>query len=74
MIRKNPKTKLNLSKLLKGHKKTELALLIGVPYTQLYKYLEDGANPTLLMLERLAEGLSKLRNEKITLNELLDLK
>lgn len=74
MKRNKPKTKLRIKKLIKGQKITELAKAMGIPYTQVYKYLEDDVNPTLLILERFAEGLSKIHGKKIGLIDLLEIK
>ncbi|WP_142699378.1 hypothetical protein [Bdellovibrio sp. ZAP7] len=66
-----PKTKLQFSELLGDLPIGKLAQEIGVTYTQLYPYKKAGANPTLLVLEQLAEGLSKLRNEKVSVIDLI---
>ena len=73
MKKKRPETKLIVEELLDGYCKTDLARIMGITYTQLYKYTGEGANPTLLMLERLASGLSELRNEEISLIGLLNI-
>lgn len=67
------KTKLRLKEYLADHKITVLATHMDMTYTQLYKYFKDDANPTLLMLDRLADGLSKLRGEEIHLIDLLEI-
>lgn len=68
----SPKTKLRFSELLGDLPIGKLAKEIGVTYTQLYPYKKAGANPTLLVLEQLAEGLSKLRNEDVTVTDLIE--
>ncbi len=72
--KKIPSTKLKLNKYLEGYKITELGNIMNIPYTQLYKYKSAGANPTLLMIERLAIGLSRLRGKKVTVYDLLEVK
>lgn len=67
-----PKTKLRFTELLGDLSISELAKEIGVTYTQLYPYKKKGANPTLLALEQLADGLSKLRNESVSVFDLLE--
>lgn len=72
-LKKNtPKTKLRFSELLGDLPIGKLADEIGVTYTQLYPYKKAGANPTLLALEKLAEGLSKLKNEPVTIVDLIE--
>lgn len=66
-----PKTKLRFSELLGKLSIGKLADEIGVTYTQLYPYKKDGANPTLFVLEQLAEGLSKIKNQDITVIDLI---
>lgn len=66
-----PKTKLRFSELLGDLSIVQLADEIGVTYTQLYPYKKDGANPTLLALEQLAAGLSRLKNEHVTIVDLI---
>lgn len=67
-----PKTKLRFSELLGDLSIGKLAKEIGVTYTQLYPYKKHGANPTLLVLEQLADGLSKLRNQDVTVIDLIE--
>lgn len=68
---KQPKTKIKkLSSLLEGKKITELALIMEIPYTQLYQLNKEGANPSILSLDNLALGLSKLHNKKVKFSEL----
>lgn len=67
-----PKTKLKFDELLGDRSISKLAKVMGVTYTQLYPYKKKGANPTLLALEQLAKGLSELRNEDVTISDLLD--
>lgn len=67
-----PKTKLRFSELLGDLSIGKLAKAIGVTYTQLYPYKKAGANPTLLVLEQLAEGLSKLKNEDVSVVDLIE--
>jgi len=67
-----PKTKLKFEELLGDRSIGKLAKVMGVTYTQLYPYKKKGANPTLLALEQLAKGLSKLRNENVSVLDLLD--
>jgi hypothetical protein len=69
--KKVPKTKLRFSELLGDLPIGKLAEEIGVTYTQLYPYKRVGANPTLLVLEQLADGLSKLKNENVSVSDLL---
>jgi predicted transcriptional regulator len=69
-----PKTKLRFSKLLGDLSIGKLAKEIGVTYTQLYPYKKAGANPTLLVLEQLADGLSKLKNKDISVTDLIESK
>lgn len=69
--RKLPRTNLKFKELLDGYSISELANYMGVTYTQLYPYKKRGANPTLLVLEQLAVGLSELRKEQITVADLL---
>lgn len=76
MVRKkekqtSPKTKLRFSDYLDGVSITKLADEMGLTYTQLYPYKKKGANPTLLTLEQLAEALSRIRREKITVIDLI---
>ena len=68
---KKPQTQLRLNELLGDFSVIDLAKEIGVVYTQLYAYKKDGANPTLLALEQIAEGLSKLHGKKIRIRDLL---
>lgn len=68
------RTKLKLQEHLEGYKITELARhMDNMTYTQLYKYLSDNSNPTLLMLDRLARGLTKLKGEEVTIVDLLEI-
>lgn len=67
-----PKTKLKFEELLGDRSISKLAKVMGVTYTQLYPYKKKGANPTLLALEQLANGLSELRNEEVSILDLLD--
>lgn len=67
------KTKFILKEHVDGYKITELAKHMDMTYTQIYKYLNDDANPTLAMLDRFAEGLSKLKNKKISVLDLLEI-
>jgi len=67
-----PKTKLRFSELLGDLSIGRLAKEIGVTYTQLYPYKKDGANPTLFVLEQLAEGLSKLKNQDVSVIDLIE--
>lgn len=72
-VKKNsPKTKLRFSELLGDLSIVKLAKEIGITYTQLYPYKKAGANPTLLVLEQIAEGLSKLKNEDVEVVDLID--
>ena len=66
-----PKTKLRFKELLAKNSIGKLADAMNVTYTQLYPYKKDGANPTLLVLEQLAMGLSELRGENISVTDLL---
>ncbi len=66
-----PKTKLRFKELLGKLSIVELASKMGVTYTQLYYYKKKGANPTLLVLEDLAAALSEMRNEQISVMDLL---
>lgn len=68
----SPKTKLRFDELLEGYSITQLAREMDVTYTQLYPYRKSGANPTLLALENLALGFSKIRGEKISVVDLID--
>ncbi len=61
----------NIEELLGEDSVTDLANQIGVVYTQLYAYKKSGANPTLLALEQIAEGLSKLHGKKIRIRDLI---
>lgn len=70
--RATPKTKLKFEELLGDLSISKLAKVMGVTYTQLYPYKKKGANPTLLALEQLANGLSELRNEDVSILDLLD--
>lgn len=69
---KRPKTQLRFEELLGDFSIIDLANQIGVVYTQLYAYKKSGANPTLLVLEQIAEGLSKLHGKKIRIRDLID--
>ena len=66
-----PKTKLRFKELLGKLSITELAAKMDVTYTQLYYYKQKGANPTLLALEELAAALSEMRNETISISDLI---
>jgi len=68
---KKPKTQLRFQELLGDYSVIDLANAIGVVYTQLYAYKKEGANPTLLALEQIAEGLSKLHGKKIRISDLI---
>lgn len=68
---RRPKTRLVIDPYLQGHSIAELAQRMGIFYTQIYRYLKPGANPTLYFLEKLANGLSSLRNEKISVRDIL---
>lgn len=68
----SPKTRLRFDELLEGHSITALAREMNVSYTQLYPYKKSGANPTLLALENLAKGLSKIRGEYLTVTDLIE--
>ncbi|MCO5113408.1 MAG: hypothetical protein M9899_04455 [Bdellovibrionaceae bacterium] len=67
-----PKTKFRFSELLGDTSILELADEMGVTYTQLYPYKKPGVNPTLLAMEQIAEALSRIRHEKITVIDLID--
>ena len=66
-----PRTRLRLDEHLGGFSLVDLGREMGVVYTQLYPYRKPGANPTLLVLEKLVAGLSRLRGRKITVMDLL---
>jgi transcriptional regulator with XRE-family HTH domain len=70
--KKRPKTKLRFGELVSGLSMQALAKSLGVTYTQLYRYKKPGANPTLLVLEELASGLSELRGESLSVVDLLE--
>lgn len=68
-----PKTKIkDISTLLDGRKITELAHIMEIPYTQLYQFNREGANPSVLSLDNLAEGLCRLHGRKISILDLFD--
>ena len=69
--KEKPVTRLRLDKLLGDHSVIELSKEMGVIYTQIYPYRRIGANPTLLILEKMAKGLSKLNGRKISISELI---
>lgn len=69
-----PNTKLRFSEFLEGVSITKLANEMGLTYTQLYQYKKSGANPTLLTMEKLAEALSQIRQERITIIDLIAIK
>lgn len=71
---KSPKTRLRFDELLEGHSIGSLAKEMNITYTQLYPYKRAGANPTLLALEKLADGLSKLKGKEISVYDLLEIK
>ena len=66
-----PRTRLLLDELLGEYSLVDLGREMGVVYTQLYAYRKAGANPTLLVLEKMAGALSRLRGKKITIMDLL---
>lgn len=68
---KKPRTQLRFEELLGEHSIIDLANEIGVVYTQLYAYKKEGANPTLLVLEQIANGLTKLKGKKILIRDLI---
>ena len=68
---KKPKTQLRFEELLGEHSIIDLANEIGVVYTQLYAYKKEGANPTLLVLEQIAKGLTKLKGKKVLIRDLI---
>ncbi|MGE4131415.1 MAG: hypothetical protein AB7F86_07235 [Bdellovibrionales bacterium] len=70
---RKPRTKLLFNELLGEQSIIQLANKMGVVYTSLYYYKEDGANPTLLGLEDLAKGLSKLTNKPVSILDLIKL-
>lgn len=71
-VSKKPKAQLRLEELLGQYSVIDLANEIGVVYTQLYAYKKTGANPTLLALEQIAKGLSKLHGKKIRIRDLIN--
>lgn len=68
----SPKTRLLFDELLGNHSISSLAKEMNITYTQLYPYKKVGANPTLLALEKLADGLSKLKGETVSVHDLLE--
>lgn len=70
----SPKTRLRFDELLGNHSIGSLAKEMNITYTQLYPYKKAGANPTLLALEKLADGLSKLKGETVSVHDLLESK
>ena len=73
-IQRRPKTKLKFKELLGEQSIVQLAKKMNITYTQLYPYKKHGANPTLLALEDLAEGLSKLLGKEIKIADLISSK
>lgn len=71
VLLKKPRAQLKLDELLGGYSLIDLANQIGVVYTQLYAYKKSGANPTLLVLEQITDGLSKLHGKKIRIRDLI---
>ncbi len=72
MRKKKPKSHLKVRELLGERSVSDLADVMGLKfYTQIYPYTRKGANPTLLMLEQLASGLSKLLGRKIKVTEII---
>ena len=45
---------------------------MNITYTKLYPYNKKVANPTLLALEELDNGLTKLRGEPVEITDLLE--
>ena len=70
---RKPKSKLRFAELLGKHSIVQLAKHMGVTYTQLYSYKKAGANPTLLALEQIADGLSKVTGRKVSVLDLIDI-
>lgn len=66
-----PRTRLRFNELMAGYTMRELAVKVGMEYTRLYPYTREGANPTLLILERLAVGISELTGKKVTARDLI---
>jgi hypothetical protein len=71
-IKRKPKSKILLNELLEDYSVVDLAKVMNVVYTQLYPYKKPGANPTLLILEQLAEGLSRLHGKPISPLDLIE--
>lgn len=67
-----PKTKILVEKFLGEFKLSDVSRETGILYPQLHRYTKAGANPTLLVLEQIAMGLSKLRGEPISPCDLID--
>ena len=72
MAKKKPKTKIKIVEHLGEFKLSDLARETGLLYPQLHRYNQTGANPTLLVLENIAEGLTKLCGKKFTVLDLLE--
>ena len=70
--KKKPKSKILFDEHLGAETMLALAKKMGITYTQLYPYRKSGVNPTLLALEQLAEGLSKLHGKVISPIDLID--
>jgi hypothetical protein len=71
--KERPLTKLKVDQLLGERSKHELATAMGLKfYNQIYQYLGGEANPTLLMLEKLARGLTKVCGKRVSIAQILD--
>jgi hypothetical protein len=69
---KKPRTKLRVQELLGDRSAVDLADAMGLKfYTQVYKYTKDEANPTLLMMEQLADGFSKILRKRVKVGDLI---
>ncbi len=67
-----PKTKILVKKYLGEYKLSDVCRVTGILYPQLHRYTKAGANPTLFVLEQIANGLSELRGKKISPSDLID--
>ena len=72
MESEKPKTKILVNELLGEFKLSDVSREAGILYPQLHRYTKDGANPTLLVLEQIADGLSKLHGKKISPSDLIN--
>ena len=67
-----PCAKLRVKELLGEKTPLELSHAMGFKfYNQIYKYINEDANPTLSMLQQLADGLTKVLKKKVKISDLI---